>query len=120
MEPELGGGGGLAGALQAGHEDHAGLTGLASCRQRRIGAAHRFHQLIMHQLDEFLVRADASHHLGSDRLAPDLLHEVLHHRQAHIGLQQGAAHLLEGPLHIGFGDGGLAPQPLDRVLKPLG
>ena len=54
----------------------------------------------MHQLDELLVGADASHYLGANRLAPHLLHEVLHHRQAHVRLQQGAAHLPEGPVDV--------------------
>ena len=120
VQAQLGGGGGLAGALEARHQHHGGFSGASRRRQGGIGPPHRFHQLLMHQLNELLVGTDAPHHFRTDRLAAHLVDEVLDHRQAHIRLEQGAAHLLEGPLHVGLGDRGLAPQPLDRVLKPLG
>ena len=74
----------------------------------------------MHQLDEFLVGADAPHHFGAHGLAAHLFDKLLHHRQADVGLQQGPADLLEGPFNVGLADGGLAPQAFDSVFKPLG
>ena len=104
VQAELGGGGGFAGALQAGHQHHRGCTGLATCGQGGVLAAHGFNQLLVHQLDKFLIRANAPHHLGAHGLAANLFNEVLNYRQAHICLQQGSTHLLERPLHVGFGD----------------
>ena len=40
----------------------------------------------MHQLDEFLVGADAPHHFGAHGLAAHLFDKLLHHRQADVGL----------------------------------
>ena len=74
----------------------------------------------MHQLDEFLVGADAPHHLGAHGPAAHLLYKVLHHAEADIGLQQGATHLLQGALHVGFGDGRLPLQALNGIFKTLG
>ena len=71
----------------------------------------------MDHLDELLIRADPAHHLGTDGLLADLSDEVLDHRQAHIRLQQGATHILQRPIDVGFADLVLAFQPLDRILK---
>ena len=100
VQPQLGGGGGLASPLQAGHQHHAGTAGFAAPGQGGIGAPHGLHQLFVHHLDEFLVWADAPHHLRPEGLAPHLIHKILHHRQAHIGLQQGATHVLQRRLDI--------------------
>ena len=120
MQAELGGGGGFAGALQAGHQHHRGRAGFASCGQGGVLASHGFNQLLVHQLDKFLIRANAPHHLGAHGLAAHLLDEVLNHRQAHIRLQQGSTHLLERAFHVGFRDRGLPSQTLNRLFKSLG
>ena len=70
----------------------------------------------MHQFDELLVGAYPPHHLGAEGFAAHLRHKVLNHREAHIGLQQGPPHFLEGPIHIGFADGPLAPKATDGIL----
>ena len=118
MQAQLGGGGGLTGALQAGHQHHGGGHGVLG--QGRIATAHDLHQLLMHQLDELLVGAHSPHHLGAHGPAAHLLDKILDNAEADIGLQQGAAHLLQGALHVGFGDGGLPPQALNRIFKTLG
>ena len=120
VQPQLGGGGGFASPLQAGHQHHAGTAGFAALGQGGIGATHGLHQLFVHHLDELLVGADPPHHLRPEGLAPHLINEILHHRQAHIGLQQGAPHVLQGRFDVGFTDGGLTPEGLDGVIEALG
>ncbi len=119
VEAELGRGRGFAGPLQACHQHHRGAFAVPF-GEGGVFAAHGLHQLLMHQLDELLVGADPAHHLGADGFAAHLLDKVLHHRQAHVGLEQGPAHLLQGTVHVGFADAGLAPQAFDGVFKSLG
>jgi hypothetical protein len=118
VQAQLGGGGGFTGALETCHQHHRG--GLRGLGQGGVAAAHDLHQLLMHQLDELLIRTDAPHHLGAHGPAAHLLDEILHHAEADIRLQQGPAHLSQGAIHVGLGDGGLAPQALDGIFKTLG
>ena len=115
MKAQLRGGGRLAGPLQACHQHDRRC--LSRLRQRSVIAAHHLHQLFVHHLDELLIRADAAHHLGADSPLTHLSDEILHHRQAHIRLQQGATHVFQRPFDVGFADLVLAFQPLDRILK---
>jgi hypothetical protein len=41
--------------------------------------------------------------------------EVAHHRQAHVGFEQGHAHLAQHLLDVVFGDAGLAAHLLDEA-----
>ena len=120
VKAELGGGGGFTGTLQARHQDNGWRPFFAGSRQRSVLAAHGFHELLVDHLDEFLVRADAPHHLFAEGLLADLFHEVLDHRKADVGFEQGPAHVLECPLDIAFADGPLTAQVLDGIFKPLG
>ena len=87
----LGGGGGFTGALQAGHQHHGG--GLFGLRQGRIGPAHHLNKLLVDKLDELLIGADATHHIGAEGFLAHLSDEAFDHRQADVGIQQGAAHV---------------------------
>ena len=91
VQSELGGGGGFTGALQAGHQHHGG--GLFGLGQGRIGPAHHLNKLLVDKLDELLIGADATHHIGAEGFLAHLSDEAFDHRQADVGIQQGAAHV---------------------------
>jgi len=115
---QLGGGGGLARALQAGHQDHG----------RRLGGevdvgharAHGGSQLAVDDAHQHLARRERAHHLGAQGLVLDAGDEVAHHRQGHVGLQQGHAHLAQHVGDVAFGDAGLAAHLLDDAGKFFG
>ena len=65
---ELGRGGGLAGALQAGEQHHQ--RGLRVQGEAGARAAQQRDQLAMQDADEGLAGREAGSHLGAQRLAP--------------------------------------------------
>jgi hypothetical protein len=110
---QLAGGGGLAGALQAGHEEHGG--GLGGEGQGRGVLAHQVGKFPVHHADELLAGGEAGEHLLAHGLFLHPGDEVAHHGQGHVGLQQGHAYLAQGVLDIGFGQAALAAQILDDL-----
>ncbi|MNQ65492.1 hypothetical protein D3C85_799480 [compost metagenome] len=105
--------GGLARALQAGHQDHRRRRGVQ--RQVLVGGAHQLHQLGLDDLHEGLAGGQALGHLGTDRAVLDLVDEVLHYRQGDVGLEQGHAHLAQGVLDVVLGQLGLAGDMAQRL-----
>ena len=98
---DLGGGGGLARALQADHHDDD--------RRRRIeidghafGAQH-LDQLVMDDLDDHLAGLDRLQHSGADGLGAHLVDERADHVERHVGLEQRAAHLAQRRRDIRLG-----------------
>ena len=88
VEAKFGGGRGFAGSLQARHQHHRGAFAFPfGLGEGGVFAAHGLHQLLVHQLDEFLVGADAPHHFCPHGLAAHLFDKLLHHRQADVGFQ---------------------------------
>ena len=115
VEAQLGRCGGFTGTLKAGHQHDGGS--FSRLGQRSVIAPHDLHELFMDHLDELLIRADPAHHLRTNGFVADLSHELLHHRQADVGFQQGPTDVLQGSIDVGFADAVLATQPLDRILK---
>ncbi len=114
---QLGHRGGLTGALQARHHDHHRRLG--GQIQGVVGVAHGVHQLVVDDLDERLARVKAFQHLLTEGLFLDLLHELLDHRQGHVGLQQRLAHLAQGVADIVFGELPLAGQAFQRLTQAV-
>ena len=109
---DLGGGRGLARALQAGHQDDRGrLRG-----QVQVGHAfaHRGRQFAVHDAHQRLAGVERAHHLLAQGFFLDAGDEVAHHRQRHVGLQQGHAHLAQHVLDVAVGDARLAAHRLDQ------
>ena len=110
---QLGGGGGLARALQAGHQDHGGRL------RRQVDIAHALAhgggQLTVDDTDQRLARRERAHDFLTQGFFLDACNEVAHHRQRHIGLEQGHAHFAQHVLHIRLGDAGLATHFLDQA-----
>ena len=115
---QLGGGGGLAGALQAGHQDHRRRLR----RQVDVGdaLAHGGGQFAVDDADQRLARLERAQHFLAQRLFLDAGDEVAHHRQRDVGLEQGHAHFAQHVLHVVFGDAGLAAHLLDEAGEFVG
>ncbi len=109
--------GGLARALQAGHQHHRRWLYIEL--QFVVGLAHDVHQLIMNHFHQGLARGQALQHLMTDRPLPHPFDEFLHHRQGDIRLQQRHAHFPQGVLDIVFAQPPLPTQVLEGAAQPF-
>jgi len=115
---QLGGGRGLAGALQAGHQDHRRRLGF----QVELGDAfaHRRRQLAVDDADEGLSGRERADDLATERAGLDPGDEIAHHRQGDVGFEERHAHLAQHVLDVVFGDAGLATHRLDEPAEAIG
>ena len=93
---ELGGGGGLAGALQAHHEDRSGWGGGGDADLGGLAAQHLDHAVV-DDLYDLLAGRDRAQHVVPDGLFLDRVEQRAHRRQRRIGFQQGHAHFPAAP-----------------------
>jgi hypothetical protein len=100
MQRELGSRSGLAGALKAGEEDHG--RGLVAEIQFRSTGTQGGSELIMENLDEGLTWTEAAKHLLAHRPLAHTLDEFTHHRQGHVGLDEGTADVPDCILDVVF------------------
>jgi hypothetical protein len=118
MLGQLGRGGGLAGALQAGHQDDGGRLGI------EVDVGHAFahgrRQLLVDDGHQHLAGLQRADDFLAQRLFLDAGNEVAHHGQGHVGFQQGHAHFAQHVLHIGLGDAGLAAHLFDKAREFIG
>ncbi len=115
---ELGGGRGLARALQADQHHHHRRRG-GEVDALRVVAQHT-HQLVIDDLDDHLAGRDRAHHILADRLRLHRVDKVAHHVERDIGLEQRAAHLAHGFRHVGLAQRALAGELVEDGVKPLG
>ena len=110
---QLGGGGGFTRTLQTGHQDDRRRLG----REVDVGhaLAHGGGEFSVDDAHQDLARREGAHHLFAQGLGLDAGDEVAHHRQGHVGLKQGHAHLAQHLGHVVFGDAGLAAQGFDNA-----
>ena len=92
---QLARGGGLAGTLQPGHQDHCGRLG----RKFELGRvlAQDFDQFVMHDLDDLLRRRERRHHFLADGLCLDAVDKLLDHLEVDVGFQQRHADFFAAP-----------------------
>ena len=111
---ELGGGGGFAASLQAGHQDDAGR--LRAGAEARGVLAEEGDELVVNDLDDLLGgrRAVAT---GSEGAGADVLDQIGDDGEADIGLDEGDANLAEGVGDVLVGDGALAAEGLEGTLE---
>src|SRR5450759_118430 len=95
---ELGAGGRLAGALQAGQEDHSGR--MAAEGKLGVAAAHELDELFVHDLHDLLRRREALHDLRTERALLDVGDELAHHLEVDVGLEQRQADLAHGSVDV--------------------
>ncbi|MCY1414740.1 cytochrome c-type biogenesis protein CcsB [compost metagenome] len=114
---QLADGGGLARALQAGHQDHRRRRDAQ--RQVLVGRAHQLDQLGLDDLHEGLARSQALGYFGADRALLDPGDEVLDHRQGNVGFEQRHPHFAEGVLDVVLGQLGLAGYMAQRLREAV-
>jgi hypothetical protein len=110
---QLGRGGGLARALQTGHQDDGG--GLRGQVDVGHTFAHGGGQLLVHDAHQRLAGVERARHFLAQRLVLHAGYEVAHHGQRHVRLEQRHSHFAQHVLHVGFGDAGLASHGLDQT-----
>ena len=114
QQRELGRGGRLAGALQAGQQDHG--RRLAE-REPRVAGAHQRGQLLVDDLHDLLARVEALQDVLADRALLDLGDEVLDDLEVDVGLEQrepDLAHRLRERLLV---EAALAAEVAEGVLE---
>ncbi len=115
---DLGGGGGLARALQADHHDRDRGRGVEV--DRVGGGAERLDQLVVDDLDDHLTGGDRLHHLDADRALAQPVHEFAHHVEGDVGLEQGPADLARSGVDVGSGQRAAARQPVENAGQLVG
>ena len=95
---ELGGGGGLARALQADQHDDGGR--MRRHRQAMRRAAQQGHQLVVDDLHHLLPRRQRLEDVLADGLFADALDEGLDDLEVDVGFEEGDPHFAEGLLDV--------------------
>jgi hypothetical protein len=103
---ELAAGGGLARALQTGHQDHGGWHGGEI--ERIVVLTHQPGELAVHHPDQGLPRIQVADDFLSERGLLDLRDEFLDYGQCNVRLEQGHAHFAQGVLDVALGEARLA------------
>jgi hypothetical protein len=111
MLGELADRGGLARALQAGHQD----DGRRRHVQREIarGRSHHRRELVTHDLDQRLARRQRLQYFLADRTHLDAFDQRLHHRQRDVGFEQRDAHVAGRFADVFLGQPSASTQTLD-------
>ncbi len=100
-EADLAGGSGLAGALEADHQDGDRRRCVQVDGHRALAAQLLDHHVV-DDLDHLLAGRDRIQHLGRKRALPDLADEVPYNGKGDVGVEQRHADLAEGFAHVGF------------------
>ena len=90
---EFAGKGRLTRALQTRHQDDRRV---ALDAEGRFLAAHESCQLVMYNLDHHLAGVDGVDHVLAHGFGLDVIDKLLGNGIAHVGIDESAAHLLEG------------------------
>ena len=117
LEPggQLAAGGGLARALQAGHQDDGGrLRG--KLESSRVLAQQR-DQLVAHNLDDLLGGRERRQHLGAHGLGADVLDQLADDVEVYVGFEHRHADFAQGFLNVFFGQRALAAEVLEGALE---
>ena len=110
MRRELGGGGRLAGPLEA-HE-HERRRRRCAVVQPVIACAQDGRQLLVDHLDHLLTRVEPLQHAGVEAARLHLGDKIARDPEVDVRLQQCYAHLFQRLVDILFREPTLAPQPL--------
>ena len=114
---ELGGRGRLAGALEAGHEDHRRRARRE--REPGRGAAHQRRQLLVDDLDDLLAGVELLLHLGAEAALLDRVRELLDDLEVDVRLEQRQADLAHGARDVLLGQRAAAADAGEGLLELL-
>ena len=114
---ELGGGGRLARALEAGHQDHRRRPRRE--RQPGRGAAHQRRQLLVDDLDDLLAGVELLLHLGAEAALLDRGRELLDDLEVDVRLEQREADLAHRAGDVLLGQGAAAADAGEGLLELL-
>ena len=112
---ELAGGGGLARALQTGHQDDS--RRLRSEFQLGCIFAESLDQFVAEDLDDLLAGRKGGHHLRSDGFGADAVDEVFDDLEIDVRFKQRQTNLLQRLIDIFFREDGLPAQGLEGALE---
>jgi len=120
LEPagQLGRGGRLARALQAGQQDDRRRTAGVGDLERL--AAQDRHQLLVDDLDDLLARAQRLGELESDAPGPHRVGEGTDDTDLDVSLQQGGADLAEDLVDVRLAQAATAPEAGEDPLESVG
>ena len=110
--------GGLAGSLEAGHQDDRGRLRVELDAQRL--AAERRDQLGVHDLDDLLRRVEDLREIGPDARLADAVDEVAHDDEVHVGLEQRNSDLAQHLVDLGFAQPPAALEPGEDGVESIG
>ncbi len=112
---EFAGGGGFAGALQAGHENHGGRLG-GEVEARGV-FAEQGDQLVAHDFDHLLGGRKRGEHFGADGLFADVLDEVGDDLEVDVGFEQRDADFAQRLGDVFFSERALAAKGFEGALQ---
>ncbi len=115
---ELAGGGGFAGALEAGHEDDGGRLG-GEFEAGGVGAEGG-DELVADDFDDLLGGRKGGGDFGAEGFGADFFDEVAGHVEVDVGLEEGDADLAESFGDVLVGEGALAAEGLEGALEFFG
>ena len=114
---ELGAGGRLARALQAGHQDHGRAAGGEG--ELAAGAAHQPGQLLVDDLDHLLAGIEAAEHVGAEAALLQRRGEGFDDLEVDVGLEQGEADLAHRRVDVGLAQLAARADVGERRLQPV-
>ena len=112
---ELAGGGGFAGALEAGHEDDAGR--LRGGLEAGGVLAEDVDEFVVDDLDDLLGGREGGGDLGAEGAVADVVDELGDDGEVDVGFDEGEADLAQGLADVLVGDGALAAEGLEGSLE---
>ncbi len=116
VQRQLGGVGGLPGALKAAHQNDARL---AFEVEPGMLSAHEIGELLLRDLDEELTWLDRGQDLLSEGLLLDAVRETFRDAVVHVGFDEGTSDFLGGFGNVGLRDGGFAFDALKRLIETV-
>ncbi len=115
---ELGGGGGLARALQTDHHDRHRRRGIEI--DRLAARAEDVDQLVVHDLHHHLAGRHRFDDLDPDGVALHLVDEGARHVERDVGFEQGAPHFAQRGIDVLLGERAAARQAIENAAEPFG
>ena len=115
---EFAGGGGFAGALEAGHEDDGGRLG-GEFEAGRV-FAEEGDELVADDLDDLLGGREGGEDLCADGFLADVLDEVADDVEIDVGFEEGYADFAQGVGDVFFSERALAAEGLEGTLEFVG